>query len=325
MKKITLIIISFLITAVAFSQSYSASFTYSHIQGMDYEFTLSVSTDTINIPEAHIIKVGSDKDTLYLDSKQIINDIAIVKYKSNYTFISSNYYTVVANVGAREPSIGNIPNSVNTNLVITAELTISNSVNNTTIVDTTFMTVNAYCGINNNIDFSLTDLDGDSLVYKLIPCRSSANQFVNGYTFPGESNNFLLDAVTGNLSWDHPMEGKYSILLSLEEYKNTVLISRTEHERQIVVIDNTSINSTTVEKLRVKTYPNPCSNYISIKTDLKLKNVEYKIYDITSKVVKEGRLRKSNSRIKVKGLNPGTYIISIKTEDKILEGKFIKN
>lgn len=292
---------------------------------MDYEFTLSISTDTIDISEIKIIKVGSEKDTLFLDSKEIVNNRAILRYKSIYTFSRKGYYTVIADAGVRESNISNIPNATNTNLVIKAELTISNSVVNSTILDTTFMSINAYQGINNNIDLSLEDPDGDSLVYRLIPCRGSSGYFVEGYTFPGEGNNFVLEEETGNIIWDSPMEGKYSILLSLMEYRNTVLISRTEHERQIVVINNTSINSSTIEKIIVNIYPNPCESYISIKTDIQFKNAEYKIYDITSKVVRKGKLRKANSRIKVKGLNTGTYIISIDAGDKILEAKFIKH
>jgi hypothetical protein len=73
-------------------------------------------------------------------------------------------------------------------------------------------------------------------------------------------------------------------------------------------------------------YPNPASNLITIQTKAnKIENFEYKIVDLTGRIVKSGN-SKFNEKINIESLESGNYIVQIETEkgEKLSE-KIIKN
>jgi hypothetical protein len=73
-------------------------------------------------------------------------------------------------------------------------------------------------------------------------------------------------------------------------------------------------------------YPNPASNLITIQTKAnKIENFEYKIVDLTGRIVKSGN-SKFNEQMNIENLQNGNYVIQIETEkgEKFSE-KIIKN
>ena len=73
-------------------------------------------------------------------------------------------------------------------------------------------------------------------------------------------------------------------------------------------------------------YPNPTNNFITIQNDQrKTKNIEYKIVDLTGRVVKNNN-SKFNEQINIEGLTNENYIIQIQTDsnDNFTQ-KLIKN
>ena len=76
----------------------------------------------------------------------------------------------------------------------------------------------------------------------------------------------------------------------------------------------------------IKVYPNPTNNFVTIQNEENVtENFEYKIVDLTSRVVKNGN-SKFNEQINIESLKSGNYIIQIETEtgEKISE-KLVKN
>lgn len=65
--------------------------------------------------------------------------------------------------------------------------------------------------------------------------------------------------------------------------------------------------------------PNPTSDYLNILTELKINKVE--VFDISGKKV---QVNLEGSKIDVRNLNPGTYIINIDTKNGKTTEKFIK-
>jgi hypothetical protein len=75
-----------------------------------------------------------------------------------------------------------------------------------------------------------------------------------------------------------------------------------------------------LEKLQI--YPNPTNNNITIQnTEKSSENFEYKIIDLTGRIVKSGN-SKFNEQISIESLESGNYIIQ--NSEKFTE-KLIKN
>lgn len=80
-----------------------------------------------------------------------------------------------------------------------------------------------------------------------------------------------------------------------------------------------------IQKL-ISIYPNPTNNFITIQNkENSTENFEYKIVDLTGRIVKSG-ISKFNEQINIVSLEIGNYIIQIQTDNKeIISQKIIKN
>lgn len=97
-----------------------------------------------------------------------------------------------------------------------------------------------------NLDFSATDIDGDSLSYELCTPFESPSAFPKvpysfrgGYsaTNPlGGSNPLTIDPVTGQLSGVPPTAGKFVVGICVNEYRNGRLIANTTRDLQLNVV-----------------------------------------------------------------------------------------
>ncbi len=121
-----------------------------------------------------------------------------------------------------------------------------------------------------NFDHSATDLDGDSLVYRIVPPYGGTNSagqgatqfnpvvsvggfganpmgpppynyvnFLPGYSFlnPFASGNFAIDPQSGNLSLTPTQTGLSVFAVAVREFRNGVLLSENVRDFQISVID----------------------------------------------------------------------------------------
>ena len=78
----------------------------------------------------------------------------------------------------------------------------------------------------------------------------------------------------------------------------------------------------TLSNFEVAVYPNPASNFIKFSTDYKVENSNYIIYNQTGVEVKKGV--STTNTISIEDITPGIYFITIKTENKTFNSKFIK-
>ncbi|WP_456437463.1 T9SS type A sorting domain-containing protein [Psychroserpens sp.] len=86
-------------------------------------------------------------------------------------------------------------------------------------------------------------------------------------------------------------------------------------------LDPTLSNDEFIETQSFKLYPNPTSSHFSIKSNLKIKNIE--IYDILGKQVKV--FTQTQELYNISELSNGLYFIIFFTENKYQTIKLIKN
>lgn len=72
-------------------------------------------------------------------------------------------------------------------------------------------------------------------------------------------------------------------------------------------------------KSLVTIYPNPATNFVSVKSESKINNI--KIFDISGKSI---NVKLDGDKIDVRNLPAGAYLINIETKDGISTEKFIK-
>lgn len=75
------------------------------------------------------------------------------------------------------------------------------------------------------------------------------------------------------------------------------------------------------QNFNLKLYPNPTSDFLNIKSDLKISKIE--IYDMGGKLFQTSKM--NNEKVSVSKLPKGNYLINIQTENGVVNSKFIKN
>jgi gliding motility-associated-like protein len=223
----------------------AAEITFRHIKGLTYEFTLISYTFTPSPANAYRDNLtvnwgdGTSREIPRVQITYLPDEITYNKYVGQHDFPGPSNYTISCEDPNRNGGILNIPNSINTPLYIYTELMISpfiggydNSpvllippVDNGCINQPFYHNPGAY------------DPDGDSLSYKLVPCRGALGQVIPGYTYPQSSDSLSLNPVTGDLLWDSPQQqGEYNIAILVEEWRNGVRIGSVLRDMQIIIV-----------------------------------------------------------------------------------------
>ena len=236
--------IAFPLSALATHQR-AAEIIYRHLDGLTYEITLISYTFTpspANLYRDNLLIYWGDGTATNIprvEVKYLPNDISYNRYIGTHTFPGASTFTISCEDPNRNGGILNIPNSINTPLFIYSELTISpfiggynNSpllllppIDNGCVNQPYYHNPGAY------------DADGDSLSYRLVPCRGALGQVIQGYTYPPASNAFTLNPVTGDLFWDSPpQQGEYNVAILIEEWRNGVRIGSVLRDMQIIII-----------------------------------------------------------------------------------------
>jgi len=245
MKRKLLLIIG-LLFCLAFSakatHQRAAEITYTWLGGNAYEFTLT----TYNVPNA----AWEQRDSLYVSWgdgaeepiprvswQNLGNDCVVNYYKAVHNYSSSGTYKISMEDANRNYGVINVPNSVMVPMYIETELVI-----------------NPFLGYNNSVQLlnapvdkgcvgklylhnpAAYDPDGDSLSYRLVPCRGLDGMEIAGYSFPSASQSFEIDAVTGELRWENPMaQGEYNVAFIIEEWRHGVKIGSVVRDMQILI------------------------------------------------------------------------------------------
>jgi len=274
----------FAATEMAFAtHQRAAEITFRHLSGLTYEITLISYTFTPSPANAYRDYLtinwgdGTTKEIPRIQITYLPDEITYNKYVDTHDFPGPSTYTISCEDPNRNGGILNIPNSINTPLYIFSELTINpfmgydNSpvllippVDNGCVNQVFYHNPGAY------------DPDGDSLSYKLVPCRGALGQVIPGYSYPQASTSLTLNEKTGDLIWDSPQQqGEYNIAILIEEWRNGIKIGSVLRDMQIIIVacDNRppvilSVADTCVEagknlRFPVKAY-DPDSNNVTL-------------------------------------------------------------
>ena len=223
----------------------AAEITFRHIKDNRYEITLISYTFTPSPANAYRDYLtinwgdGTSNDIPRVVESYLPDDITYNKYVGEHDFPGAATYTISCEDPNRNGGIINIPNSINTPLFIYSELTISpfmNGYDNSPVL----LIPPIDNGCVNQLFYhnpGAYDADGDSLSYRLVPCRGALGQVIPGYTYPQASNGLTLNPVTGDLIWDSPeQQGEYNIAILIEEWRNGFKIGSVLRDMQIIIV-----------------------------------------------------------------------------------------
>lgn len=223
----------------------AAEIIYKHISGLTYEITLISYTFTPSPANAYrdnlIINWG---DGTISEIPRVVvtympDDITYNKYVGRHTFPGPSTYNISCEDPNRNGGIINVPNSVNTPMFIYSELVINpflGGYNNSPVLLIPPID-NGCVGQPFYHNPGAYDSDGDSLSYRLVPCRGAQGQVIPGYTYPEATNKLSIDSITGDLTWDSPrQQGEYNIAILIEEWRNGVKIGSVLRDMQIIVL-----------------------------------------------------------------------------------------
>lgn len=246
MKRKLLLILGFLF-CLAFSakatHQRAGEITYTWLGGNAYEFTLTCYTYTpspAGLQRDSLMVQWGDGSEEYIPRvvlQDLGDDYTLNVYKQIHNYSSSGTYVISMEDANRNYGVVNVPNSVMVPMHIETELVI-----------------NPFLGYNNSVQLlnapvdkgcvgklylhnpSAYDPDGDSLSYRLIPCKGMDGMEIPGYTYPQASQSFDIDPVTGELRWENPMlQGEYNVAFIIEEWRHGVKIGSVIRDMQILI------------------------------------------------------------------------------------------
>lgn len=245
-------------------------------------------------------------------------------------------------------------------LILTTTLTASNALPNQTpqlaLPETAFdLPLNRRA----MLSFRATDADGDSLAYRLaVPLTNSAagncsQRPLGGYRYPNDltqRGTFTLNARTGELTWDAPVEqGLYTLDLQISEYRNGVLLSQTLQEVPLIVRDIPGTTPTPLPPyqpastdnlvtavaayadgaLQLSVFPNPVDDpmQVVVKTSERVR-ISIQLLDSNGRLLYEGHsagaTRRHEQRIDMGSLSAGTYLIRAQAGERVVTEKVVK-
>ena len=87
----------------------------------------------------------------------------------------------------------------------------------------------------------------------------------------------------------------------------------------------TGVTETTIS-LTLSVYPNPTTNYLTLKIEEAYKSASYQLIDLQGKVIKSNKVDGDETTIKMEGLPTSIYFLSISDNNQLIKTfKIIKN
>lgn len=229
----------------------AAEITYKHIQGLTYEVKIITYTYTPSPADRPELTIdwgdGTSSVLKRTDKINLPDNISLNVYEyrpdqgattNRHTYSSQGTYILSLEDPNRNFGIVNIPNSVNVPMYVQSELI-----------------VNPFLGFNNSpvllnppIDVGCQgqtyyhnpgayDIDGDSLSYRLIDCKTTGGIDIPGYVLPPATNSISIDPIRGDFVWNTPtQQGEFNIAILIEEWRNGIKIGSVTRDMQIEIV-----------------------------------------------------------------------------------------
>jgi gliding motility-associated-like protein len=240
---LTLIFIS---NSVNATHNRAGEITLRQISDLTYEIKITTFTYTLSAADRSSLEVQWGDNTTSIAPRvelmNLGNNYRRNVYISQHTFPGPGTYSIVVQDPNRNFGVKNIPNSVNVIFSIKTIITVNPSIgNNSTpiLLNPPIDKAGLYqTFIHNPAAF---DIDGDSISYNLTVCTADDGKPIDNYTYPDASDSLYVDAVTGDLIWDAPVDtGIYNIAMNIEEWRNGVKIGNIVRDMQVEVFNTTN-------------------------------------------------------------------------------------
>jgi gliding motility-associated-like protein len=168
-------------------------------------------------------------------------------YTKIHTYAGQGVFKISLTDPNRNYGIVNIPNSVEVPLYIETLLTINPFIGAHSSPQLILPPIDNGC-VNNIFRHNpgAYDPNGDSLSFKLVPCRTTGGVNIAGYKYPnqvdpGTSGTFTINAVTGDVVWDKPtIPGEYNFAILIEQWRNGVRIGYVTRDMQVTIANCTN-------------------------------------------------------------------------------------
>jgi gliding motility-associated-like protein len=221
----------------------AAEITYTWVEGLTYEVTITMYTYTpspaddsrTSLPVFWGDNTGDEIPRIvFVD---LPDNYSLNIYRMRHTYPAPGSYTIAVEDPNRNFGVVNIPNSVNVPMFVQSELVI-----------------NPFLGINNSVQLlnppidqgcvgktfihnpAAFDPDGDSLSFRLVKCKGAGGFDIPGYTLPQASISFEIDPISGDLIWETPvLQGEYNVAFIVEEWRNGIRIGSVTRDMQILI------------------------------------------------------------------------------------------
>ena len=282
--------------------------------------------------------------------------VSLNLYRINHTYYGPGTYALTVAVSNRTIA-QNITNA--SSQLFTLSTTITTNITNQTPTPG-FPEAGFQVAINQKVSIPLkaTDAEGDSLVYGLAKALTSptsdpcTHQTIAAYQFPNDvthQGTFKLNNRTGELVWDAPIEqGRYSIALTILEYRNGVLISQTIQEITLVAVDLSGTPSTTPpyepaiegtvvtgitdyvdSDITLTTFPNPVDDQLQVLIQTSNPSTALvQLTDVNGRKIHELGFAKTSRRheqtISMDSLTPGIYLLRANVSGRTFLRKIVK-
>lgn len=221
----------------------AAELTVEHVSGYTYRAILVTYTFTqspVDRPEIELAWGDGSIELISRSASQYLgNDTKMNRYVAEHTYAGPGIYTLYMEDPNRNSGVVNVPNSVLTSMYISTSILISpwlGAGNSTPVTTRRPIDDNACLGKPFTHNPGAYDPDGDSISYRLIPCRTVSGEDVPGYTYPMANDTFCIHPVTGTLLWKSPLaQGEYNVAILMEEWRNGIKLGHVTRDMQILV------------------------------------------------------------------------------------------
>lgn len=273
---------------------------------------------------AQIFCAPPAKDGVALNAQLKLNE-----YVVNHTFPGPGNYTFCFDQLGRVAGTVNIPNAVNSPFSLLGGLAISTffSPNNSPSFGNLAV---VYGCLNGSFTYNplATDPDGDSLSYSLLSCG-----LIPGYSFPGNSTDFFIDPVSGQLTWNNlpASAGNWNVVIRIDEWRkdsdgNYQKVGFVYRETEINLSSCTSINEYEKEN-SVSVYPDPATNQATLHFAGDQLPTTVQLVDITGHLLEtlnSDVITDKTCRLNLEQLSPGLYFVKLNYPYQTIIKKIIK-
>lgn len=256
------------------------------------------------------------------DGIAIFSTIKMNEYATSHTYSGSGNFIICFDGANRNAGIINIPSSVFKTMSIESSLIISPLVASNS--SPTFANLPIAYGCLSTSCFTYnpmaSDINGDSLAYKLIACTDIGGSPIGGYVFPsgGAGGTFSINPVTGTITWCNPqLTGDYNVKIKIEEWRKDLagmptLIGYVFRETQFIISTCTGLKENNNDENNFSIFPNPTNGILNF--DIKLLNegkTTIQILNTLGEILKIEHVSLQNPTLNIEDLNTGIYFLKI--------------